>query len=188
MSNDNLLWSNLKKGDKKALSQLFMAYYEPLYLYILQFTKNSFQAEDIVQGVFIYLWEKREQIEIRQSVKSYLYQSTYNSFIDQTRFEKRKDKFLDGLKQEAILEEMEEDDTLFKKKLKFLNEQIELLPGRCKEVFLLSKTEGYDYHEIADIMGISVKTVEAQMRLAFQKIRDGFKQGGLFLIHLFSRG
>ena len=181
---ENTHWENLKKGDKTALDALFKLYYHPLYVYLLQHTKNRFETEDILQGVFMYLWEKREHIEIRQSMKPYLYKAAYNAFIDQTRQEKRKDMLLESLKHETLIEEIEEDDAEVQKKIQRVKQQIELLPKRCREIFLLSKYEGYYYDEIAEILGISVKTVESQMRLAFKKIREGFENDNMFLFLL----
>ena len=131
-------------------------------------------AEDIVQEVFVKLWDKRHSININSSLKSYLFKAAYNAHIDRVRREQRNNLFLTELKYHALQSYTEEINGSEEKmtKIKMIVDQ---LPQKCKQIFLLSKSEGLKNKEIAISLSISIKTVESQMRIAFQKIRNEFK-------------
>ena len=131
-------------------------------------------AEDIVQEVFVKLWEKRHSININSSLKSYLFKAAYNAYIDSVRKEQRSDVFLTELKYHALQFYTEEINGSEEKmtKIKII---VDKLPQKCKQIFLLSKSGGLKNKEIANSLSISIKTVESQMRIAFQKIRNEFK-------------
>ena len=163
---------------------LFDLYYKPLCFYVMQFTLNMPDAEDIVQTEYMKLWDKRNELKIHTSIKSYLYKSVYNAFMLQLRKEKQRDKFLDSLKHKALAYRWDEDDKEHAQKIERIKKLVGQLPDRCREIVLLSKKEGYKNQEIADKLGISVKTVESQIRIAFKKIREGFGDVNLFLFLL----
>ena len=169
-----ILWKRIQKDNKQAFSSLFNSSYKMLCIYIVQFTKNMDDAEDIVQEVFVNIWSKRHSIIIHSSLKSYLYRAAYNGYVDRIRKEHRKDLFLIELKHQALQPQLEDENNSEEKvyKLKIIVEQ---LPKKCKQIFLLSKSEGLKNKEIAENLNISIKTVESQMRIAFQKIRSEFK-------------
>ena len=80
---------------------------------------------------------------------------------------------------------MEQDDSILQKKIEKVKQLVDALPEKCREILLLSKREGYKNKEIAEKLNISIKTVESQMRIAFQKIRDGFEDNELLFFMLF---
>ncbi len=182
----NTLWIRIQQGDDQALKELFDLFYKPLCSYVVQFTGRMSEAEDIVQSVFIKLWTKREELLISTSVKAYLYRSAYNSYMDKFRKSKRKEDFLESLKYEALFYQLEEEDAVLQKKIEKVKFLVDSLPERCKEILLLSKHEGYKHREIAEKLGVSIKTVETQLRIAFRKIREGFGGGvSLFFLSIF---
>ena len=160
--------------DNQSLKELFDLYYRPLCLYIIQFTKDEQKAEDIVQDTFIKFWEKRKTIRVTSSFKAYLYRSAYNSFMDQIRKEERNDLLLVELKYEGLLSQTDIEESYHEERVKKVKEIINVLPKKCQEILLLSKREGLKNKEIASRLNISIKTVESQMRIAFQKIRKEF--------------
>jgi RNA polymerase sigma-70 factor (ECF subfamily) len=168
-----ILWKRIQKDDKQAFNSLFNSSYKKLCVYIVQFTKNMDDAEDIVQEVFVDIWLKRHSINIHSSIKSYLYRATYNSYVDRVRKEQRNNLFLIELKHQALQTQIEDKNDSEQKvqKIKMIVEQ---LPQKCKQIFLLSKSEGLKNKEIAISLNISIKTVESQMRIAFQKIRSKY--------------
>lgn len=172
---DKRLWLEIQKGDGSALRQLFDLYYKTLSIYIVQFTNNMEDAEDIAQSTFVKLWEKRNKINITTSLKSYLFRSAYNSYMDQIRKEKRKDLMIAELKYQALTATIDEDSSKEEERVNKIKEVVNDLPDKCKEILLLSKSEGLKYKEIAERLGISIKTVESQIRIAFQKIRKTFE-------------
>ncbi len=173
--NEKTLYDQIKQGNAQALKRLFHLHYKPLCTYVVQFTKSMPEAEDIVQGIFVRLWASRETLTNVASPKAYLYRSAHNAYIDKFRKSKKESTLLETLKYEALSSQLEEDDTLLQQRIAKTKNLIDGLPKRCKEIVLLSKQEGYKNREIAEKLGISIKTVEAQLGVAFKKIREGFK-------------
>lgn len=188
-SNNFFLISRLKQGDKKAFTYLIDKYHNRLCVYADSLINNHIRSEDVVQNVFIRLWEKRKNLDTAFSVKNYLYKSVYNEFIDQyrktqsvLRIEKMYIEHLNTI----VFEEghQEEMDKIINEIQEIVNE----LPPRCKEVFRLSKEEGLTNIEISDHLKISVKSVEAQITRAFSTIRKKLKgKFNIFLFLMFNR-
>lgn len=172
---EKTLYNQIKQGNSDALKNLFQLYYKPLCSYTAQFTNSMPDAEDIVQSIFIRLWTQRETLIKVNSVKAYLYRSAHNAYVDTYRKAKREVSLLEALKLEALSGQLEEDDALTQHRIAKTKALVNMLPKRCREIVLLSKEGGLKNREIAEKLEISVKTVEAQLRIAFQKIRDGFK-------------
>ncbi|WP_282163291.1 RNA polymerase sigma factor [Ulvibacterium marinum] len=185
MLDDKILWSRIQLGDHNALKVLFDLHYKSMCSYALQFTRNMLDAEDLVQNEYVKLWIRRNELNIHTSVKSYLYKSVYHAYLQKNRKDKKNDKLLDSLKYEAMSYLLEEDNSELTLKTEKIREIVNTLPERCKEILLLSKKEGYKNREIAEKLGISIKTVESQIRIAFKKIRDGIGDGNLHLFLLF---
>tara|TARA_R110002050_G_scaffold289068_1_gene441468 strand:- start:25074 stop:25664 length:591 start_codon:yes stop_codon:yes gene_type:complete len=178
---EKILWKRIQKSDNNAVKELFDLHYRPLCSYAFQFTGLMEDAEDIVQNEFIKLWTRRSELRIHTSLKAYLYKSVYNAFLHQTRKVKKQDDFLVALKYEAMSYRVDEDDTVFLEKIERIKGLLDLLPDKCREILLLSKRDGYRNREIADKLGISIKTVESQISIAFKKIRNGFLDKNLLL-------
>lgn len=179
---DLLLIHAIQRNDRKAFEVLFNKYYKSLVAYITTFTKNSHLSEDIVQQAFIIIWTKRDSLKITKSPKSYLYSVVYNSYVDYYRKMKRRDVFFDDLREEALRNTIEEDNEVLEKKILKLKSIVDALPSKCKEILELNKLNGLKYREIAKKLDISQKTVEAQMGIAFKKIRKGFENDKLFFM------
>ncbi|MCM4162297.1 MULTISPECIES: RNA polymerase sigma factor [unclassified Arenibacter] len=170
--------------------QKFKLVYEQLFGPVLAYTKtltnNHDQAKDIVQNCFIALWQKRPDLIESKSLKSFLYTTAYNSFIDLYRKDQRKNQILDELKYSMAKENLSEVESNEDSKIKKLKKVIDQLPPKCREIILLNKKDGLKYKEIAVLKNISEKTVESQMRIAFAKIREAFDNNDSFLFLLFS--
>ncbi|AXT18680.1 RNA polymerase sigma-70 factor [Flavobacteriaceae bacterium AU392] len=170
---DQVLWKQIQNNDNQALKEVFDLYYKVLCSYIVQFTHDMPEAEDIVQNTFIKLWEKRNKITINTSLKSYLFRVSYNECMDNIKRKKRKDLLLENLKYKLLQSQLEQDQYIVNQKIKRIKTLVDTLPKRCKEILLLSKEKGLKNKEIAIKLNISIKTVESQIRIAFQKIRNG---------------
>ncbi|TVZ27648.1 RNA polymerase sigma-70 factor (ECF subfamily) [Gillisia sp. Hel_I_86] len=164
------LIKDLKKGNENAYAFIVKTYYKPLSNYAFGLSRNTFKAEDIVQNVFIRIWEQRSKLKQGFSLKSFLYKAVYNEFANQYRKEisinKMEKKYYESINP-LYEEKSEELDRL----MLLVEKEIEQLPPRCKETFLLSKREGLTYVEIAVYLNVSIKTVENQMSIAFSTIR-----------------
>lgn len=183
-SKDKKLFKHLKKGNAKAYTFLVDLYYNKLCAYANNLTRDDFRSEDIVQNVFVRIWEQREGLNSKISIKNYLYRSVYNEFIDQYRKEmaisKLEKKYIEGIDALVEIEDNKED----KRILSLIEFEIEQLPTKCKETFVLSKKEGLTYVEIAEFQNVSVNTVEKQMVKAFSILREKVK-GKMFYFCLF---
>lgn len=168
---EKAIWRRIQEGESLAFKTLFEAYYETLYYYTLQLTKDSQFSQDLVQETFIKLWEKKNEVEIKTSLKSYLFRIGYNLYIDEKRKEKRNDLLLIELKYESLIDEIECEDSRLEEKINKVKYLVNTLPKKCKEILLLSKKEGLKNKEIAIKLNISIKTVESQISIAFKKIR-----------------
>ncbi|GAA4290614.1 RNA polymerase sigma factor [Aestuariibaculum suncheonense] len=184
---DLALIEAIANDDRHAFNSLFSKYYHPLVVYITTFTRDVPSSEDIVQQVFISLWEKRHKLEGLKSVKPYLYKIAYNTFIDQYRKTKNQDLFLEELRQDILRAAITENKDQQERRILKLKKLINTLPPKCKEILELNKLRGLNYKEIAKKLNVSEKTIEAQMRIAFKKIRLGFEDDKLLLPIIFRK-
>lgn len=163
--------SKLKRGDEKAFADLVDIYNSKLCLYANSLLNDIPLSEDIVQNLFIKIWEKRDGLREDLSLKNYLYKSVYNASINQYKKNQAlttlEQKYVEGLNR---IVEKKDEDTLDKLKLK-VKQAIENLPPKCKEVFILSKKDGLTNIEISEYLDISVSTIERHITIAFTKIR-----------------
>lgn len=178
MDKDEISLLNLiKNGDKHAFELIFRRYYSNLCDFIVHYTKDMDYAEELVQDMFFNFWRKRESITVQTSLKSYLMTSVKNNFLQDIRRKKQSDKYSSYLKLNH--RDISSDDASNEVKVNELNERIaetlNALPDRCKEIFKLSRYEGLKYHEIAEKLKISVKTVEANMGKALKSFRESLK-------------
>jgi RNA polymerase sigma-70 factor (ECF subfamily) len=161
----------LKNGDTKAYTFLVNNYHHKLCVYAFSLTNDNDLSEDIVQNVFMAIWNKKHKLKEDFVIKSYLYKSVYNEFIDQYRKEKTllalEKKYFDALS--SIVED--EDGNSLEKLIKMVKQEIENLPPKCKQTFLLSKQDGLTNVEIAEYLNISIKSVEAHITKAFFLLR-----------------
>jgi RNA polymerase sigma-70 factor (ECF subfamily) len=165
------LVTGLKRGDKKVFSLVFRQFYKTVLAYAYSFTQNRHLAQDFVQESFMDLWNCRHKLRADTVIKSYLYRLVYNKFIDYYRKQQVQTRVLDQLKYQRLAEIsfVEKEGGL--ERIEKLKQGIALLPPKCKEVLLLSKMERLTYKEIAEHLGITVKTVESQMRIAFIRLK-----------------
>lgn len=170
---DNLqLIEALKLGDSKAYTFLVDTYHHKLCLYAYSLINDQKAAEDIVQNVFIRTWKKRNRLNSDFEIKSFLYKSVYNEFIDEYRKQKLvvplEKKYIDALT--TMVEN--EDEHAMERRIKLVKRAIQNLPPKCKEIFMLSKQDGLTNLEIAEYKQVSVKSVEAHITKAFSILRQ----------------
>lgn len=158
------------------LTNNFEALYKQYYSVLCNAAENivgdSDSAEDVVQEVFIKLWNKREEIDSILNPKAYLFRSVINTSI--TFLEKTKNKVrIDSVKVASLVST---DSNLMSKELEEkISAALDNLPAKCKAIFVLSRFENMKNKEIAEHLGVSIKTVENQMGIAFKKLRTELK-------------
>ncbi len=164
----------ISKGDEKELCELIDSFSHDLLLFAMGFTKNKEVSEEIVSDVFIKIWENHKTINNINNIKSFLYTCVKNSCISYIR-KSGKNKFvtIDELEDFLIPETQSiENEIIDSEIIKNIYKAVEQLPAKCKIVFTLAKFNGLKYKEIAEIMGISEKTVNNHLVNALKKIRE----------------
>ena len=178
---DIQLVNAIKQNDDTAFKQLYLRYYPRLLAYLNTLTHDQEQSKEIAQQAFVNLWVQRQKLDNVQSPKNYLYSIARNTYINEFRKNNRRNEFFANLREQALNDCIKDDSEILDQRITRLKHVIETLPLRCKEILKMSKIEGLKYIEIAELLGISLKTVESQMRIAFRKIREGLNDDKLFL-------
>lgn len=174
---DLYFFSRLKLGDEDAFDYLFNFYYPGLIVYANKFLVNNHLAQEIVQGVFLKLWQDRRYIEINSSVKSYIFQSVKNKCLDILKHRKIKDDYARKVLKEQEPSNEETWDTYVEAELYLiLIREIEKLPPECQKIFRYSRIRNLTNREIAEKLGISIKTVENQISKALKVLRIALKE------------
>lgn len=147
-------------------------YWDELYSYCLHHCRNSHHAEEIVQEVFLSLWQRRSSFEEKGDIKSYLYRAVKNKVFDFYREKTKKDALLNNMRLNVCEGAcFTENEVHFNDLNTHLNKAIESLPCRCREVYQLSRAKGLNNKEIASELSISEKTVEQHLTKALHFIR-----------------
>lgn len=161
--------------DEESFEAVFKTYFKALHAYASAILEESEAAEEIVQSVFLKLWEKRETLEINSSLKAYLYRAVYHDSLNHINHQKVKRKHWDHAHYEMTQGKPEQVGEQIKGQENELYEAFQLamdkLPEKCRMVFNLSRFEELKYQEIADRLDISIKTVEAHMGKALKTLR-----------------
>jgi RNA polymerase sigma-70 factor, ECF subfamily len=162
----------ISKSDKAAFDQLFRSLYAPLVRYAFSYLKDKSSASDIVQDAFIRLWHKRESIDAEQSIKAYLYKMVRNLSLNHLRnrsFEEVGLELVDLSVNDSADQPYEEG---VNHHLELLKQWIMKLPERQREAFRLSRYEGLDHEEIAEVMNVSKWTVNNHIVQAMKNIQS----------------
>ncbi|MEZ4941230.1 MAG: RNA polymerase sigma-70 factor [Saprospiraceae bacterium] len=168
---ENKLAQALQLGDEAAFEAVFRRWYEPLCRYACRLADGDMdEAEDVVQQAFVKLWEYRAKLQVAWSLKAYLYKAVHNACLNRLRSRQVQSKYLDFTAQQPDTMLTQPDDTTPELRERF-QQALDSLPPQCRHVFELSRFEALKYREIADQLGISIKTVETQMGKALRVLR-----------------
>jgi RNA polymerase sigma-70 factor (ECF subfamily) len=181
----------IRSGNEAAFEKVFKMYFKNLHAFAYTFIKDDVIAEEIVQNVFFKIWEKKNQLQIDDSLKAYLYRSVHNESLNHIKHLKVKTSFqlhysdqMESSNQDAsnqmIASELEDD----------IQKAINELPQQCRTIFQMSRFEQLKYQQIADHLNISIKTVENQMGKALKVLRSKLVEYlpfWLFLLYLIRR-
>ena len=181
------IMERLQQGDQQAFLVLYDRYHQLVYNWVLKLVKVPELAEDIVQEVFIKIWQIRERINPLQSFPAFVYKISRNkafAFLKKIASD-------DTLRSKVMTElgsnaESAENRLLWQQYQELLNKAVEQLPLQRKKVFKLCRQEGMSYEEVAAELGISRNTVKEHMVMAMKNIREYFSQhGDMSLLLLF---
>lgn len=174
IATENKTQAAIKGGNIKVYEALFRELYAPLCGYALKIVKDKEIAEEIVQELFYKLWKNRSSLNIKISLKSYLYKAVYNKALHHFDHEKVKSKYADYVAHNSTYTQTPEEAMQTGEVYTIYKETLNSLPRNCKRIFQMSRNYGLKYHEIADRLSISVKTVEANMGKALKAFRQSF--------------
>jgi RNA polymerase sigma-70 factor (ECF subfamily) len=167
------LFKQITLGDKEAFDQLFHLNYKSLCRFALTFVEDADESEEIVQKIFVRLWENRKKLIIPNNTKSFLFKSVYFECLKFFRQKQIHEKYISKyVKYINTNTDDKEDYTAF---LPHLYTAIEKLPKKCQQIFILNKIEGLTQKEVSEYLEISVKTVENQITIAISKLREELK-------------
>jgi RNA polymerase sigma-70 factor (ECF subfamily) len=174
-------------GDKDAFKHFFETYYSELCNFVNLYLKDEMLSEEIVQDIFVHFWENRTKININKSVKSYLYSSSKYRSLNQIRNIKRHEEIHSKLETETQMEASY--DEFDEEKLKDLLQRArQSLPPKCLQIFDLKQERRLSNKEISERLGISIKTVENQITIAYKRLRDYLQpfREQIFFVFIFS--
>tara|TARA_R110000796_G_scaffold23445_1_gene67087 strand:+ start:24227 stop:24817 length:591 start_codon:yes stop_codon:yes gene_type:complete len=182
------LIKRLQNGDEKAYIYLVDLYNRRLFGYALSLSNDHALAEDILQNVFLKTWEKRKKLNVHTSLQNYLFKSVYNEFINAYKRKRStmilEHKYFEGLERAINLH----SEQSFEPIIAQITKEIENLPPKCQQIFVLSKKEGLTNIEISEYLNVSKKTVEAQITKAFGILRERLgKKYDMLLFIFFGR-
>lgn len=177
---EKLLLNQIKNDNQLAFKQLFDVYYPPLCAYLKNFTTDNLMIDELAQSTFVSFWKQRHKLEIKTSVKGYLFRMAYHRFLKVYENDRKKDKMLAAIKYDVLNDMFIEQEDELDARINQLKASIDALPKKNKEILLL-KRQGYKNREISEELGLSIKTVEAHIRTAYKKIKEDFKNNHLIL-------
>ena len=185
--NGKHLTAGLRRGKEEAFAYVFRMYYSPLLNYAGRILKDVEAANDVVQECFCRLYERRRELRKELQVRPYLYKSVYNACMYAIKHQKVESNYINqellDFYFSKVVETPEAEQALLDEDLKgAIQDAINKLPERCREIFVLSKVDGLSNKQIAEQLNISMKTVEAQMTTAFVRLR---KELGWLLCFIF---
>lgn len=171
-SNDLKILNELKLGSPEAFKELFDLYYIPLSTYAFKYCDSFTVAEDIVQDLFIKIWDEKLYLNFNETIGPYLFKAVKNNTLQAT---KQKSKYLFVEIEEHVNKLMIDENIdikLIEDDKKKLFTEIEALPTKCKEVFKAIVLDNLKYKEVALQLGISVNTVKTHYSRALKQLRS----------------
>ncbi|MGE4587108.1 MAG: RNA polymerase sigma-70 factor [Mangrovibacterium sp.] len=173
---EKYLITGLKNKNKIIFDFIFNYYYSGLCAYARRWVDDPDTAEDLVQAFFVGLWVNSSKLEITSSLKSYFFTSVKNTAVNHLKHVKVKERYSNHVLQTSPGSEYYANWEFTEPELTGLIEKgMEKLPPRCREIFILSRFEGKDNGNIADMLGISKRTVELQISNALKILRTELK-------------
>ncbi|MCW0481601.1 RNA polymerase sigma-70 factor [Gaoshiqia sediminis] len=179
---------HLKEGSSEAFRELFDAYGPRIHRFSMGYLHNSFEAEEIVQEVFLKIWKVREELSETKSLESFIFTIAKNAILNTIRKSKYEEVYFAYTKLHPQKDVLLDEELDFNELERAYRLSVEKLSPKRKEVFLLSREKNLTNAEIAQQLGVSVKTVENQMTSALSEIRKYLHQygfSGLIFFDLF---
>jgi RNA polymerase sigma-70 factor (ECF subfamily) len=175
---DSELLIQIKQGSQPAFEEVFLKYYAELCTYANSILGSKDSSEEVTQEMFVKLWENRNSLEIKTSLKAYLYRTIHNQCINQIESWKVRNQYSKNQAQNIIPFSGDYPiANLIAQELELkIKESIDALPDQCREVFLLIRVHHKSYHEVAQKLNLSLNTVKTQMHRAITKLKGSLHE------------
>lgn len=177
MNRESEIIKRIRQGDKGQFESLFRSSYTSLVHYARRLIKDNDTAEEIVQDLFVRLWQDKEKIRIKSSLNGYLFRSVHNRCLHHIEHNKVIEKHAKEMSLEEDDDSASPSDLIQYKELHLkITRILDRLPERCGRIFCMNRFEGLKYAEIAEKLSVSVKTVEANMGRALREFRKALAE------------
>ncbi len=170
----------MKDSPQENFERIYKVYYPKMFAFAKQYVGSDADAENIVQDVFLVLWEKRDELEMTTALVTFLFTLVKNHCLKFLRHRVVEEAYSNYVREEwsfklYALESFDYSYQSEKELRAIIRRALDTLPERCREIFIKSRIEGLKYKEISEALGISVNTVENQMAIALRKLRVALK-------------
>ena len=183
---DSELVRKINSGEKRAYQELFERYAPRIYQFAKSYLKNRPDAEELVQDVFLKLWEKRELLDHSKNVKAFVYKVAVNSIYDFIRRKNIENAFRDFISlQPANNENNTWHQVILDDLMNHLDELLLKMPEQQRRIFKLSREEGLTNDEIAAQLNLSKRTIENHLYRAVAYLKENFKSDTVFSVLFF---
>jgi RNA polymerase sigma-70 factor (ECF subfamily) len=174
---DNLLVTRIRQDDKEAFKLLYKRYSKKIYFFSLKYLGNNIEVEELVQSVFINIWERRKSLDPHNSVKSYIYKAAVNYIYNYLKKKSIHARFIEShLYSDNIQSDLTYEQVFLHDLENSINAIVVTLPSQQQKIFHLNRDEGLTSDEIAKKLDLSVRTVENQIYRALKTIRTILKK------------
>lgn len=184
---DTLLLSELSRGNHDAFAAIFRRYYADLVVFCCQFISRSDICHDIVQSIFLKLWEMRDVMSIDSSLKSYLIRSAQNMCLNEIKHHKVKEQYSSDILSTIPydIDNRTQDSILYSDLCRLLDDTVGKMPRDERQVWNMSRSLGLKNKEIARVLGVSLRTVEQRLAKAKDFVRNAIRTNWTTIILLF---
>jgi RNA polymerase sigma-70 factor (family 1) len=180
---DKELLDGLKQNNVSVFNTIYLHYSKPLYVYLLHKLKDPELCNDVLQDIFVTVWEKRDELKIDISLKAYLYQAARYKIVDIYRRDVKYQKYLAELAGYIIVDPSTITDRIDqRKKLEEIENAVNNLPEKMKEIFILSRFEHQSTRDIASKTNLSQQTVKNQISKALRILRINYMGADIILL------
>jgi RNA polymerase sigma-70 factor (ECF subfamily) len=185
-NSDTELACKIKAGEKQAYRELFERYAPRIYKFSLSYLKNEADAEELVQDVFLKIWDKRVTLDLSKNIKAFIFKMAVNSIYDFMRRKNIEHAFQDFTRTgEKTHGESTWDTVIWEEMLSNLDELVKQMPEQRRRIFQMSREEGLSNDEIAKELNLSKRTVENQLYRAIAFLKKHYNTGSLFALLFF---
>jgi len=163
----------IRSGNIKAFEVLYNKYADKLYFFLLGYTKSHYETEEILQNIFITIWENRNELNESYNLKNYLYKIAVNKAFNYLKHKAVQQAYINYFsKCESAQDNYTEKEFMHNELKENIEYILDNMPDQQRQIFIMSRFEGYNNKEIAGKLGISVRTVENQIYRALQILRS----------------